>query len=212
MHDSAPQMKQFLIGLFAIAIINIVNPPVVSAADTAPENSVATVEAMSLGVISQYLGKFGEPSLGKWPEAEARYSIGNDRYRITRLRLGSLLCIRIYFTATIQTDAAQKPSESIPQVLVKQGTFDHPDVKGILIPVAYNELKSLFNFFSEEELFSLTATTEQNIAVADGETWVFEQWHLGRYRIVARKSPRGGPAKAGAKAVIEFLDLIQKKP
>lgn len=200
-------MKKAILRALVMAVICLSCAQLLFGADAKPEDPATAAEPIFPGGVSPYLALFGEPPLGKWPESEARYSISADRYRMTRLQQGALLCIRVFY---LPHTPNQKPPESGPQIVIKRGFFDQPDSKGILVPATFADLKVLLDAFREEELFSLPPRREISGASMDGHTWVFERWQLGRYRVVARSNPEGGPAKASAVAVLEFLERIQK--
>ena len=168
-----------------------------------PTPAAAAVEGMFPGGISRCLERFGEPALG------TRF----DGVRITRLQPGGLHCIRIWRPPTALYKPPQKPILSEPRMLLKHGGFDHPDPKGIALPVSAADINRLLETFRSEELFNLSSRDETGIrgGALDAAVWIFERWDYDHYRVIAREGPKAGPVKRCADAVLEVLERLQPR-
>ncbi|MEA3210456.1 MAG: hypothetical protein QOE70_3513 [Chthoniobacter sp.] len=206
---SPPRFQRIMTAIVASLLLIVPFLGAARAAEPKAESETMAVEGLFPGGISPYLARFNEAPLGQPPKNDQGIVTSSVGYRLTRLRPGALLCLKISFTVK---DPTAKALETTLHVILKQGGFDHPDKEGVALPVTAADLQPLFDAFREEELFSLPPRSEEANSGMDGHTWVFEQWRNGRYRVVARWSPQGGPAKACADAVLEFLDRFQKKP
>jgi hypothetical protein len=173
------------------------------AAGPVEPDAAKQVEGMFPGGVSGYLSKFGEPPLGEWGDPpHARFSQKGARFRITRLRPGALMCVRI--TRALGQIGANP--DSFPVVVLKEGGFSEAKREGVALVAKPADVDALLKIFGDQELFSLPERKRYGPQGLDGVTWIFESWDGGGgYKIVGRWAPTG-PAKVCADAVEKFLE------